>query len=626
MVFKHPHLLYGLFFLIVPIIVHLFQLRRFKKKEFTNVAFLKPLISQTRKSRQLKKWLSLLARLLVVTCLVLAFAQPYLPAEDQNSEQTETIIYLDNSFSMQAQGSEGTLLNAAVTDLLSSLDADREVTVFSNDQVFRNETRQSLTNQLLKLGFTTEAYSLSQVMLKAGTLAQSEAMRLIMLSDLQQLNGAETDSIFTGDLKIVRYVPQETKNLSIDSVFVKKRVNNAIQLGVEVSSNFNLEQPVTVSLFNKSLLLAKTSVTLKDQKGEAVFDVEAGEGLNAKVSITDNGLKFDNEFYLSYDTSSQIKVLSINEAEGEFINRIFKGRPFEYSGYRLKDLNYNLIKDQNLVVLNELETIPASLKSELDVFTSNGGKIIFIPNENGVTGGITRAYEMLESEKNITRINYDHPVMNDVFNKRVRNFQYPSVQKTAKVNSGNAILEYADGSKFLYEAGNTFVFTAPLNIENTNFQSSPLIVPVFFNMAMSSLPLPRLYFETGVPSEIAIPYSIKDDGVVKFKLENNELIPRQRSYPNYVQINTEDDILADGVIDVIHEENTVAQIAFNYPRSENILNYLSDNQLGVSTANNLEEVFTEIAASEEVTTLWRWFLYGALFFLICEILILKYLK
>ncbi|ARN79058.1 alpha-1-antitrypsin [Nonlabens spongiae] len=626
MVFKHPHLLYGLFFLIVPIIVHLFQLRRFKKREFTNVAFLKPLISQTRKSRQLKKWLSLLARLLVVTCLVLAFAQPFLPAEDQNSEQTETIIYLDNSFSMQTQGSEGTLLNVAVTDLLSSLDADREVTVFTNDQVFRYETRQSLTNQILKLGHTSESYSLSQVKLKAGTLANSDAVRLILLSDFQRLNGAVADSTFTGDLKMVRYVPQETNNLSIDSVFVKKRVNSSVQLGVTISSNYDLEQPVTVSLFNKNLLLAKTSVTLEDQEGEAVFDVEADEGLNAKVSITDNGLKFDNEFYLAYDTSSQIKVLSINGAESGFINRIFKGRPFEYAAYRLKDLNYNLIKDQNLVVLNELETIPASLKRELNAFTSNGGKIIFIPNENGVTGGLTRNFQMVELEKNITRINYDHPVMSDVFNKRVSNFQYPSVQKSARVSAGNAILEYADGSEFLYEAGNTFVFTAPLNVENTNFQSSPLIVPVFYNMAMSSLPLPKLYFQTGVPSEIAIPYSIKDDGVVKFKLDNNELIPRQRSYPNYVQINTEDDILDDGVIEVIHEENTVSQLAFNYPRSENELRYLSDNQLGGNTANNLEEVFTEIAASEEVTTLWRWFLYGALFFLICEILILKYLK
>ncbi len=626
MVFKHPHLLYGLFFLIVPIIVHLFQLRRFKKREFTNVAFLKPLISQTRKSRQFKKWLSLLARLLVVTCLVLAFAQPFLPAEDQNSEQTETLIYLDNSFSMQAQGSEGTLLNAAVTDLLSSLDADREVTVFTNDQVFRNETRQSLTNQLLKLSFTSEPYNLSQVKLKAGTLANSDAVRLIMLSDFQQLNGAETDSSFTDDLKMVRYTPQVTNNLSIDSVFVKKRVNSAIQLGVNISSNYDLEQPVTVSLFNKNLLLAKTSVTLEDQKGEAVFDVEADEGFNAKVSIIDSGLKFDNEFYLAHDTSSQIKVLAVNGSEGGFLGRIFKGRPFEFTAYRLKDLNYNLIKDQNLVVLNELESIPTALKSELNAFTSKGGKIIFIPNENGATGELTRDFQMVESEKNITRINYDHPVMSDVFNKRVDNFQYPSVQKSARINVGNSILEFADGSEFLYETGNIFAFTAPLNVENTNFQSSPLIVPVFYNMAMSSLPLPKLYFETGAPSEIAIPYSIKDDGVVKFKLENNELIPRQRSYPNYTQIKTEDDITTDGVIDVIHEDNTVAQIAFNYPRSENTLNYWTDDQLGVNTANNQEEVFTEIAASEEVTTLWRWFLYGALFFLICEILILKYLK
>ena len=37
MQFKHPELLYALFLLIIPIIVHLFQLRKFQKEAFTNV-------------------------------------------------------------------------------------------------------------------------------------------------------------------------------------------------------------------------------------------------------------------------------------------------------------------------------------------------------------------------------------------------------------------------------------------------------------------------------------------------------------------------------------------------------------------------------------------------------------
>ncbi|MCB0434262.1 MAG: BatA domain-containing protein, partial [Mangrovimonas sp.] len=77
MQFKHPELLYALFLLLIPIIVHLFQLRKFKKEAFTNVAFLKQVSIQTRKSSQLKKWLTLALRLLALGALIFAFAQPY---------------------------------------------------------------------------------------------------------------------------------------------------------------------------------------------------------------------------------------------------------------------------------------------------------------------------------------------------------------------------------------------------------------------------------------------------------------------------------------------------------------------------------------------------------------------
>ena len=41
MLFKHPELLWALLLLLIPIFIHLFQLRRFKKTPFTNVKILK---------------------------------------------------------------------------------------------------------------------------------------------------------------------------------------------------------------------------------------------------------------------------------------------------------------------------------------------------------------------------------------------------------------------------------------------------------------------------------------------------------------------------------------------------------------------------------------------------------
>ena len=106
MQFKYPALLYALFLLLIPILIHLFQLRRFQKVAFTNVSFLKKVSMQTRKSSQIKKWLVLMLRLLGVAAIVIAFAEPFKASVTALNSTKETTLYIDNSFSMQANGAK----------------------------------------------------------------------------------------------------------------------------------------------------------------------------------------------------------------------------------------------------------------------------------------------------------------------------------------------------------------------------------------------------------------------------------------------------------------------------------------------------------------------------------------
>ena len=111
MQFLHPEFFYALPALLIPVLIHLFQLRRFKVQAFTNVALLEKIRLQTRKSSQLKKWLILIVRLLAIGCIILAFSQPFLSNQTAQKNSSETVIYLDNSFSMQALGPNGSLLS-----------------------------------------------------------------------------------------------------------------------------------------------------------------------------------------------------------------------------------------------------------------------------------------------------------------------------------------------------------------------------------------------------------------------------------------------------------------------------------------------------------------------------------
>src|SRR5690606_30921891 len=115
MKFYYPELLFGLFLIAIPVIIHLFNFRKFNKVYFSNTRLLKEIKIQTSSRQKIKERLILLMRILTVAFLVFAFAKPYIPnKEDQNLHGDNIIsIYIDNSYSMDAVGENGSLLDEA---------------------------------------------------------------------------------------------------------------------------------------------------------------------------------------------------------------------------------------------------------------------------------------------------------------------------------------------------------------------------------------------------------------------------------------------------------------------------------------------------------------------------------
>ena len=108
MIFANPIFLWGLLALLIPIAVHFFNFRRYRKVYFSNVERLMEVKSEKRRVKELRRWLVLLMRCLAIAALVLAFAQPTLPGSEQlQSGTTAVSVYVDNSFSMENSGSNG---------------------------------------------------------------------------------------------------------------------------------------------------------------------------------------------------------------------------------------------------------------------------------------------------------------------------------------------------------------------------------------------------------------------------------------------------------------------------------------------------------------------------------------
>ncbi len=640
MQFKYPELLWGLFLLLIPIFIHLFQLRRYKKTPFTNVKFLQKVISESRKSRSLKKWLLLFTRILLIASVVFAFAQPFF-ANKSATTKKETVIYLDDSFSMQAKTEKGTLLSDTVQELVEVLPPDQTFNLFTNVSLYKNITLKDVQNDLLRLPHHSKQLQLNEIYLKAKTLfdtEQNSIKDLIVVSDFQQrMLATSTDTLSNVNTNLVIKRKDEIQNIAIDSVYLSNVGNDNIELTAILSTNNALEN-TAVSLYNGDKLIAKTSASFqKNKKSEVLFTISANDAIAGRIAISDSGLDYDNQLFFNIDTADKIKVLSIENNSSNFLNKIYTADEFEFKTFKLKDLNYSRLANQNLIILNELDLIPQALTSSLNSFKNNGGSILIIPSNkidtqsyNALLSSFisTKFDEPIKKEMNITGISYSHPLFQNVFDKQVSNFQYPKVNQYYELQTkSQKILSYQDGSPFLLGQSNVYAFTAALNETNSNFKYSPLIVPTLYNIGLKSLKLPNLYQLLESNASVDIALKLSKDTILKMQKEGEEFIPRQHSFANKVSLYFDDIPTTDGIYSVVNNTEKTDHISFNYAKNESKLSYADVSQIkGDSKNQSLKKLFKQFETNYNVNELWKWFVTLALLFMIIEVLIQKFLK
>ncbi len=639
MQFKHPELLYALFLLLIPIIVHLFQLRKFKKTAFTNVYFLKKVSLQTRKSSQLKKWLILATRLLLLTALIIAFAQPFTSNYSAYKTKKETVIYLDNSFSMQAKGKNGELLKRAVQDLIINVPDTENITLVTNTETYKNTTLKALKNELLELDYSAYTLSTNAALLKSKlqfSKQKNTLKNLIFISDFQQDNTAlnlKTDSLST--LYVVKLKPVNTNNTSIDTAYIINNNASTITVNVILKNSNKTPTNIPVSLFNNDTLIAKTAVSITEQS-ETSFSLPANTAINGTFSINDTQLQFDNKLFFNIDIPPKINVLAINNQNDSFLKRIYTNDEFNYTPITLNELNYNTIDQQHLIVLNELTSIPNALIGALKQFTKKGGSLVIIPAVNDnlqayndllINFG-TKFSSLLKANKYITHINFAHRLYKDgVFEKKTDNFQYPKVNQyyTFETNNSTPVLSFEDGKPFLFQNSNTYIFTAPLNQSVTNFKNAPLIVPTLYNLGKYSLKHPELYYTIGKANTYDIDVALLQDRILSIENGTTNFVPRQQVFSNKVRLYTDNAPKTAGIYNIKDKSEVLKRVSYNYNRNENLLQYRT-NFGKLKTNESIAEVFDTIKSDTKVNALWKWFVTFALLLLITEMLILKFFK
>lgn len=597
---------------------------------------------QTRKSSKIKKWLLLCTRLLLLAFLIIAFAQPFFKAQDNENTGNEMIILLDNSFSMQAKGSKGELLKRAVQDLLENTPENQQFSILTSTEAYWDTDIKSIQKELQNLDYSPVSFHPDFLLTKAEAKKPNTGKDIVVITDAVNLTD-QSISKFNPEHPVYFIVPkaENRNNISIDSVYISQNLDNFYEIGVNLQANGNFENEIPVSLYNDKNLTAKTIVKFDDTKKTLTFTIPKKD-FHGYVAIEDNSLSYDNAYYFSITKPQKSNVLAIGDAaKNKFLSRIYTEDEFNFTESELRTLDYNSLEKQDAIVLNEVKDIPQALITTLKSFYAKGGNIVIIPsaessvqNLNTLLSGFGNASfkNPTQAEKQITKIAFSHPLYQTVFEKKIDNFQYPKT-KASFALSGNAlsVLSYEDQTPFLAsltnKLGYVYVFSAPVNKDNSNFQNSPLIVPTFYNMAQNAGKTGITAIKIGENQNIVLDALLSKDEVVTVKNDLGDFIPMQQLLNNKIKLSFGDYPEKPGNYGIYKNDEKLKDVSFNLPRNESNLNLQNENILGDYTkADSVSTVYSDIKSQRTASELWKWFIVGTLIFLLLELFIQKFVK
>lgn len=684
MKFLFPTFLFALLAISIPILIHLFSFRRFKTIYFSHVGFLKDIKKESQKKSRLKQILILLARIFAISALVFAFAQPYIPLnnEVQNNANQVVAVYIDNSFSMDALSEEGQLLELArnkAVEIGQTYPPGTVFRLFTNDLEPKHQhrfNREQFIQQVTEVQSSSAVIPVSQIHNRFAQQIENEFQEysgiMYMISDFQR---SITDFENFTDSDVFYYllplVPNQVNNLYIDSSWVEvpaHRLNQEENLLVRIKNSSDEDyQNLPLKLFLNDSLKSITnfSISAQNEITASLKYTNSSSGLQlGKIEISDYPFTHDNVWYISYFVDPSLKALAIyneNEQNNEglgYIRALFENDDYiELDEMSMQRIQLSRLKEFNCIFLVNMNNFTNGFINELEQIVENGASVVLIPNaENQGINNLLSSFNSARitgidtTSQEISGIDFDNDFFENVFEKREENPILPVIGSHYKFEDNIRTLEtnllwFQNGDKALsvkpHGDGRIWVMSFSLNEENSAFARDVLFVPTFYNFVLNSMPRQQIAYTVKKDLSVNLPLKNNINLAENIEIVNSDsktrFIPEKTLTEQGIRLDLGESIENDGHFLVQENENTITAFAFNYDRKESDLRYFTGAELedrinatengnGLvieNTSAGFSEIYDEIQSGKQ---LWKLFILLALFFLLAEVLISRYMK
>ncbi len=690
--FANPTFLFALAALAIPILIHLFNFRKFRRVMFTNVRFLKEVRHDTKARNKLKNLLILACRLLAVAFLVFAFAQPFIPQDNATVKKGDKAIsiWIDNSFSMDAVGTNGTLLDEIKKDareIVAAYNSTDRFQLLTNDFEGRHQrlvSKEEFLELLEEVKPSPSVRTISEVVRRQQDLLNNTAdidpanKEAFLLSDFQKTisDFGRIDADTAIQFREIIASAQNRNNLFIDSVWFESPVRKIDQpeaMHVRIRSR-STEDMVNVPMRLYINGAAKTPASFSVPAGGVTdtilyFSVHEPGLQQGMIEINDYPVTFDDRFYFSFTVLKNIPVLSIEPAdamlptfpEDHYLKKLFAtDSAFIFAEMDEGKIDYAAFANYRFIILNSLTTISSGLSTELKKFVDNGGSLLVLPGRNaqvdtynallnpfGLAGYGPAVVDT--GLRPVTHLNFNHALYQGVFESTNGRMDMPATSKPfpIKTNSQSRedeLMRLQDGNLFLasYRVGKGNVYLSAVGLYGGfgNFPHHALFVPTLYQMALFSQPQSDLYYtiSESKPVDLGNVGAIGENPFHLIDMEKKyDVIPAHVVQDGKTLLDVQRLVVEPGNYLVNLDAKQITGISFNYDRTESDMTVLVKDELlaqhaaaGLQNFTILEkgpQGLTDILSEKDYgVRLWKVCIWIVLACLLAEILIIRFWK
>ena len=666
-------MLYFLLFLLIPILIHLFNFRRFKTLYFSNTIFLKTVNQITKSTKKLKNIIILFIRILTFIFLVLAFSGLHSSLKNENSNFESNIIYIDNSYSTQAMGMNGNLFSEAkelAKQIVTDAPIGSEFIVLSNYNTsidYRTLSKIDALDKIDYLDYSSINKSFqvlfTEMQRNIFQKNKNKSHRIFSISDYCSNNFKESQNMTLNDslnqYNLFNLNAQNSKNIYIDSVWFNEplvAMNRPLNLMVKIVNNANEEiknLPITLKLDE----IHRQALVNIDAKSNSIIQFNYNENStgwkSGVIEINDENIFFDDSYFMGYEVLQEINILLIeNENSSDRIKLVYDSD----SIHQLKTINPLQLQpddfiQSDLIIFNGIQEFSLGLNAIINEIYANSKSILIIPSSNIDLPSYNNLFGNLNLPKisklnpeavNINEINLNDYFFKGIFDSDPKEISIELVKEYFQLNlnansnyiplinfENDDILLLKDGTK-----GQIFLLTSPVDKSNETASNHILFSSMLLRVAEICKGRNHLSFNMNNNTPVTIKKLNKNEVL---KITNNEIefIPQSYSNGFLEQLSIEPESnglnLKAGCYDIKNQDQTLRKIGLNFDRNESNITYLSKNEiienfqkmgvqnLVINDHINLQQGIVNL--EKDKNNYWRFLLISALILLLIEMII-----